>query len=220
MSVHLQREIDGLKKQLLSLCALVEEQVDNAVRAVAACDAEMAIAVEERDAEVDRREVELEEECLKILALQQPVAVDLRLVIAALKINNDLERIGDLAVNVARKAAALATGPPMGTPLDLPSMWETTRAMLRDSLDAFVNRDLALAENVCARDDEVDGMKHDIRRQVEQMMGAEPDRLHGYLNLLAVARNLERIADHATNIAEDVIYLIDGRIVRHGATAY
>lgn len=217
MSIHLQREMEGLKRQLLSLCALVEEQVDVAVRALAACDADMAVAVKERDAEVDRREVEIEEECLKILALHQPVAIDLRLVVAVLKINNDLERIGDLAVNVARKAAALAAGPPIETPFDLPAMWEKTRLMLRDSLDAFVNRDAALAESVCARDDEVDRMKHEIRRQAESMMRTQPDRLQWFLRLLAVTRNLERIADHATNIAEDVIYLIDGRIVRHGS---
>jgi phosphate transport system protein len=209
--------MEGLKRQLLSLCALVEEQVDVAVRALAACDADMAVAVKERDAEVDRREVEIEEECLKILALHQPVAIDLRLVVAVLKINNDLERIGDLAVNVARKAAALAAGPPIETPFDLPAMWEKTRLMLRDSLDAFVNRDAALAESVCARDDEVDRMKHEIRRQAESMMRTQPDRLQWFLRLLAVTRNLERIADHATNIAEDVIYLIDGRIVRHGS---
>ncbi len=218
MSVHFQREIEGLKRQLLSLCALVEGQVDAAVQAVARCDAETASAVEMGDAEVDRREVELEEECLKILALHQPVAIDLRLVVTVLKINNDLERIGDLAVNVAHKAAALASGPPIEMPLDLPSMWEKSRAMLRDSLDAFVNRDAALAENVCTRDDEVDRMKRGIRRQVERMMQSQPDRLPRLLSILAVARNLERIADHATNIAEDVIYLIDGRIVRHGAT--
>jgi phosphate transport system protein len=141
----------------------------------------------------------------------------LRLVVAVLKINNDLERIGDLAVNVARKAAALAAGPPIETPFDLPAMWEKTRLMLRDSLDAFVNRDAALAESVCARDDEVDRMKHEIRRQAESMMRTQPDRLQWFLRLLAVTRNLERIADHATNIAEDVIYLIDGRIVRHGS---
>ena len=217
MSIHLQREMEGLKRQLLSLCALVEEQVDVAVRALAACDADMAVAVKERDAEVDRREVEIEEECLKILALHQPVAIDLRLVVAVLKINNDLERIGDLAVNVARKAAALAAGPPIETRFDLPAMWEKTRLMLRDSLDAFVNRDAALAESVCARDDEVDRMKHEIRRQAESMMRTQPDRLQWFLRLLAVTRNLERIADHATNIAEDVIYLIDGRIVRHGS---
>jgi phosphate transport system protein len=167
---------------------------------------------------VDRREVELEEECLKTLALYQPVAIELRLVVAVLKINSDLERIGDLAVNVAHKAAALAAGPPMGMPLDLPSMWEKTRGMLRDSLDAFVNHDLALAQNVCTRDDEVDRMKQDIRQKAEHLMRTQPEKLHLLLSFLAIARNLERIADHATNIAEDVIYLIEGRIVRHGAT--
>ncbi len=219
MSVHLQREIEGLKKQLLSICALVEDQVDRAVQAVAGRDRDMATAVEERDAEVDRREVELEEECLKTLALHQPVAIDLRLVVAVLKINSDLERIGDLAVNIAHKAAALSAGPPMEMPLDLPTMWEKTRGMLRDSLDAFVNRDPARAQNVCARDDEVDRMKHEIRQKAEHIMRTQPDRLHSVLCLVAIARNLERIADHATNIAEDVIYLVEGRISRHGATA-
>lgn len=219
MAVHLQREIEGLKKRLLSLCTLVEEQVDMAIRAVVRRDRELAIHVKRRDKEVDRREVELEEECLKGLALYQPVAGDLRLVVAVLKINNDLERIGDLAVNVARKAAALAAGPPRGMPLDLPGMWEKTRAMLRDSLDALVNYDAVLAQNVCARDDEVDQMKHAIRQKAEHLLRLQPEDLSALLGLLAVARNLERIADHATNIAEDVIYLIEGRIIRHSATA-
>jgi phosphate transport system protein len=218
MSVHLQREIDALKKRLLSISALVEDQVDRALLAVAERNADMAAAVEQRDAEVDRREVELEEECLKTLALHQPVAIDLRLVVAILKINSDLERIGDLAVNVAHKAATLAAGPPVGMPLDLPSMWKTTRGMLQDSLKAFINHNLTLAQNVCARDAEVDRMKHEGRLQAENLMREQPEKLHAILSILALARNLERIADHATNIAEDVIYLIEGKIVRHAAT--
>jgi phosphate transport system protein len=219
VSVHLQREIDALKKRLLSISALVEDQVDRALLAVAVRDADMAAAVEARDADVDRREVELEEECLKTLALHQPVASDLRLVIAILKINSDLERIGDLAVNVAHKAATLAASPPIRIPLDLPNMWETTRGMLRDSLKAFINHDPALAQNVCARDAEVDRMKHEGRLQAETLMRDQPDKLHAILSILALARNLERIADHATNIAEDVIYLVEGEIVRHRPAA-
>jgi phosphate transport system protein len=216
MSVHLQREIEGLKKSLLSLCALVEEQAQRAVRALLERDDRAAREVEQRDVEVDHREVEVEEECLKILALHQPVAVDLRFIVAVLKINNDLERIGDLAVNVARKAITFARQPPLAIPFDLEAMWHKTRAMLRDSLDALVNMDAALANDVCARDDEVDAMKRDIRVRAEDMIRVEPERVAALYTLTAAARNLERIADHATNIAEDVIYMVDGKIIRHG----
>ena len=216
MSVHLQREIERLKKNLLSLCAIVEDQVQMAVRALLDRDVEAALAVEERDADIDHREVEVEEECLKTLALHQPVAVDLRFIIAALKINNDLERIGDLAVNIARKAASFAGEPPMDIPFDIAGMWEKTQAMLRDSLDAMVNTDAALAARVCARDDEVDAIKRQIRVAVEERMQRRPQEVRALLRLLAVSRNLERIADCATNIAEDVIYMAEGRIIRHG----
>jgi phosphate transport system protein len=216
MSVHLQREIERLKKQLLSLCALVEDQVQLAVRALLERDPETARGVEQRDMEIDHREVEVEEELLKTLALHQPVASDLRLIVAALKINNDLERIGDLAVNIARKAATFASQPPMDIPFDLAGMWEKTQLMLRDSLDALVNLNPGLANDVCARDNEVDRMKREIRRKAESMMAREPSKAASLLTLLAVSRNLERIADHATNIAEDVIYMAEGRIIRHG----
>ena len=161
MSLHLQREMEDLKKQLLSLCALVEEQVEMAVRALVDHDAELAAAVDRRDAEIDHREVEVEEECLKALALYQPVAIDLRFVVAALKMNNDLERIGDLAVNIARKAKTLARHGSVEIPFDLCGMWEKSRLMLRDSIDALVNRDASLAHSVCARDDEVDRIEPD-----------------------------------------------------------
>jgi phosphate transport system protein len=216
MSVHLQRAIEGLKKDLLSLCAMVEEQVQRAVRALLERDEELAHQVEQRDMEIDQREVEVEEECLKTLALHQPVAGDLRFIVAALKINNDLERIGDLAVNVARKAVSLSSQTPMEIPFNLAGMGEKTQEMLRDSLAALVNLDPKLANSVCARDDEVDQMKRAIRIRAEEMMRNDPDRVSPLLTLLAVSRNLERIADHATNIAEDVIYMVEGKIIRHG----
>ncbi len=216
MSVHLQREIDRLKRQLLSVCALAEEQVHSAVRALLDRDAELAERVEKRDVEIDQREVEVEEECLKILALYQPVASDLRLLVAALKINNDLERIGDLAVNIARKAIAFANLAPMEIPFDLAGMGEKTQAMLHDSVEALVNLDPALASKVCGRDHEVDRMKHEIRKKAESLMQRNPAQIPILLSLLAVSRNLERVADHATNIAEDVIYMAEGRIIRHG----
>jgi phosphate transport system protein len=215
MSVHLRREIENLKKDLLSLCAIVEEQVQTAIRALLERDEALAADVERRDEEIDRREIEVEEECLKTLALYQPVATDLRLIVAVLKINGDLERIGDLAVNIARKAAAFAEEPFMEIPFDIAGMWEKAQAMLRESIDALVNMDAPLAAAVCARDDEVDRMKHELRTSIEEMICHDGQRTRPLLRLLAVTRNLERIADCATNIAEDVIYLVEGKIVRH-----
>ena len=217
MSVHLQRAMEDLRKQVLSLCALVEEQVEGAVRALLERDAELAGAIEKRDADVDRCEVAIEEECLKMLALYQPVAIDLRFVVSVLKMNNDLERIGDLAVNIAHKAASLAKQPSLPVPLDLPEMWAKTRSMVRDAIEALVNRDVALAHSVCSRDDEVDQIKHQNRTKVEEMIAAQPARTSTLLTVLAVSRNLERIADHASNVAEDVLYMVQGRIVRHAA---
>jgi phosphate transport system protein len=216
MSVHLRREIDNLKRHLLSLSAMVEEQVQTAVRALLEGDEEIARRVEARDAEIDHREVEVEEECLKTLALHQPVAIDLRFVVAALKINSDLERIGDLAVNIARKAVALVEQGPAEIPFDISGMWQKTQGMLRDSIDALVNLDAGLADKVCARDSEVDQMKRDNRKRAESILREDASRVPGIMHLLAVSRNLERIADHATNIAEDVIYMVQGRIIRHG----
>lgn len=216
MSVHLQREIDSLKKDVLSLCAIVEDQVHLAVTSLLEGDAEQAREVQKRDLDVDAREVEVEEKCLQVLALYQPVAIDLRLIVAVLKINNDLERIGDLAVNIANKSIAFSKAPPMEIPFDLAEMWAKTQAMLRDSLDAMVNLDAELANDVCARDDEVDQMKHAIRIEAEQMIRQDPERTDPLMRLMAVSRNLERIADCATNIAEDVVYITEGRIVRHG----
>jgi phosphate transport system protein len=215
MSIHLQREIEKLKKHLLSLCAVVEDQVQMAIEAFMQRDDNLALEVERRDTEVDQREVEVEEECLKMLALYQPVATDLRLIVAVLKINNDLEQIGDLAVNIAKKAAAVAAEPPLDITFDIAGMWEKVQAMLRDSLDALVNANVQLAEAVYARDDEVDRMKHAIRVQVEAAARRQPDLMSRLLRFMAVSRNLERIADYSVNIAEDVIYLVNGAIVRH-----
>jgi len=211
-------ELERLKKNLMGLCALVEDQVQMAVRALLNRDVEMAKSVVQRDKDIDHREIDVEEECLKTLALHQPVAIDLRFIIAALKINNDLERIGDLAVNIARKAVSFAEEPRMEIPFDIAGMWEKTQSMLRDSLDAMVNMDTAQASSVCRRDDEVDKIKYDIRVGVEEQIRREPDKVRPLLRLLAVSRNLERIADCATNIAEDVIYMVEGRIIRHGSS--
>jgi phosphate transport system protein len=216
MSVHLLKDIERLKKDLLSLCALVENQVEKSVRAFLERDDQLAREVINRDDEIDDREIEIEEECLKTLALHQPVAIDLRMTIAILKMNSDLERIGDLAVNIARKAVAVASEPPLETDFDIAGMSLKTQAMLRGSIDSLIQMNVALARQVCLRDDEVDELKHEIRAGVEDLIRRRPEHTQTLLRLLAVSRNLERIADGATNIAEDVIYLSEGEITRHG----
>lgn len=215
MSMHLQKEIENLKKRILELGAVVEESVRQAVTAIEKRDARLATAVIERDAEIDHLEVIVEEECLKIMALHQPVAIDLRFIIAVTKINSDLERIGDLAVNIAERAVYLATQPRIDIPFDFAGMAESAQQMLRESLDALVNLDGRLARRVSAEDAEVDRINRDMYAQVKDGIRSHPDHLDSLIHLLSVSRHLERIADHATNIAEDVIYMIEGVIVRH-----
>ena len=216
MPIHLQREIERLKKQVLSLCAVVEESVRRAVQSVSARDSKRAEEVIRNDMEIDRAEIDVEEECLKILALHQPVAIDLRYIIAVLKLNNDLERIGDLAVNIAQRALLLNAHPTIPVPFDLSGLAERTQGMFRQSLDALVNMDARRAREVCAMDDEVDAINRAMYEQVKQTIRTHPEDIEGLIALLSVSRYLERIADHATNIAEDVLYMVDGRIARHG----
>jgi phosphate transport system protein len=215
MSAHLRREIDKLKKSILSLGGMVEERVWESVRSVVQRDGELARKVIDGDPQIDQREVEVEEDCLKLLALYQPVAIDLRFVVAILKINSDLERIGDLAVNIAERSLDLAGREGQGMPFDLSGMAAKSRSMLRRSLDALVNLDPCLAKQVCAEDEEVDAMKRATYGRVRALIGEEPGQTDFLLQILLVSRHLERIADHATNIAEDVIYMAEGRIVRH-----
>jgi phosphate transport system protein len=215
MSAHFEREISKLKQQVLLLCAMVEGQVERAVRAIQLRDDDLAAEVERLDEEIDLREIEIEEECLKTLALYQPVAVDLRFVVSTLKINHDLERIGDLAVNIARKVHGLLIDPLPELACDLGLMCEKTQALLRDAIDSLVSMNAVDAADACTRDDEIDQMKAAIRREIESEIRQQPDKVGSLLRLLAVSRNLERIADLATNIAEDVVYLVEGRIMRH-----
>ena len=215
MSVHFQREVDQLKQRLLSLSAVVERQLHAATRALHERDAPAAEKVIEGDGEIDRMEVAIEEECLKILALYQPVASDLRFIVSVLKINNDLERIGDLCVNVARKAAALARRSGFVFPCDLQAMSDRVVQMVEQSLDALVRLDVDRARSVCAMDESVNEMKRETRRAVVAVIERSPELADLLLRLLGASRNLERIADLATNIAEDVIYLVEGQIMRH-----
>lgn len=220
MTMHLQREIENLKKKILSLSAVVEQRVREAVRSVEERDGRLAQKVIDGDVEIDQAEVEVEEDCLKILALHQPVAVDLRFIVAVLKINSDLERIGDLGVNIAERAAYLAIQDTPQVLLDLPGMAAKGQAMLRRSLEALVNLDAALARQVCADDDEVDAINRQIYDQVEAEIRSRPGGLGPLIHLLSISRHIERIADLATNIAEDVIYMVEGEIVRHRTEDY
>lgn len=215
MERHMQREIDKLKRRLLELSAEVENDVRMAVRAVEDREPTLAETVLHRETQINATEVEVEEECLKILALYQPVAIDLRFIIAVLKINNDLERLGDLAVNIAERATCLDTREKNEIIEDLTIMADKTQRMLRNSLDALVNLDDALAREVCAADDEVDLIHANLFTKFEKAVHENPERIQYFTNLIGVSRNLERIADHTTNIAEDVIYMSVGEIVRH-----
>ena len=215
MPVRLQKELQKLKKRILSLGAMVEERVRMAIKAVETRDEKLAKRIIEMDREIDENEVEVEEECLKILALHQPVAVDLRFISAVIKINNDLERIGDQAVNIAERVVSIARRPPVTVPFDYKLMAEKTETMLKESLDALVNLDADLAHKVCLKDDEVDDINREIYDKVKEAIRSHPDRVGYMINLLLVSRHLERIADLTTNIAEEVIYLIEGEISRH-----
>lgn len=215
MTMHFQREMNRLNQDLVSVGKQVEEQLTMAFNAFVQMDVTTARKVIKGDAEVDNVEVEMEEECLKLLALYQPVANDLRLIVAVLKINNDLERIGDHAKNMAEIVLQMAENGPMKVPENMIAIFEKTKLMLRKVLLAFVELDIKIAEAVLAMDDEVDALcKSQLPLQIE-MIQHEPDFAGQHLMLLSVCRQLERIGDHASNIAEDIIYLLTGDIIRH-----
>jgi phosphate transport system protein len=216
MAKHFFRELEKIKKRILSLGAMVEERVRMVIRALETRDGDAAKKIIISDHEIDEMEVEIEEECLKILALYQPVAIDLRFLAAVIKINNDLERVADEAVNIAERVQVIAKRQRLDVPFNHSLMAEKSEFMLKKSLDAFVNMDVDIALRVCALDDEVDNMLNEAYDVVKHAIGEHPDRVSYLINLLLVSRHLERIADHATNIAEEVIYLVEGEIVRHG----
>src|SRR5437868_1050475 len=219
MSKHLERDLDDLQQDLLALAASVEEAVHKAIRALQERDVALAEEVIDGDNDIDEEENHVEEECLKVLALHQPVAVDLRRVASVLLINTDLERMADLAEDIAECAVALARWPAIPIPADLQRMTDLTSSMVRQALDAFVNLDAKLARLVCRLDDEVDRYNKLIIDELIRLMQRSPDLVEPGLSLFSATRHLERIADHATNVAEDVIYLVAGAIVRHRPAA-
>ncbi len=215
---HLQEELDLLKTRLLEMGGLAEERVRRSVEALAERDVALIDAVLAGDEPINGLHIEIDDRCLKLLALYQPVAADLRAVMAAVKINTDLERVGDLAVNIAEAARRYVLHPPVRRLIDIPRMGDIAQSMLRDALDSYVNRDVALAQQVLNQDDELDALKTRIFRELLTYMLQDPGTIEAALDLILVSRHLERIGDHATNIAEDVIFMVSARDVRHHAT--
>jgi len=215
MTRHIERQIEHLKERILRLGTLVEEAISKSITALINRYVPLAQRVMANDEEIDRMEVEVEEECLKLLALYQPVAADLRLVVAMLKINNDLERMGDLAKNIAKRVSQLAEHKPLDLPPEIRTMAMQAQDMVKQCLDAVVRGDPALARLVREEDDLVDDGRQRIQRRVMQGIKDDPEAVESLLRINSVSKHIERIADMATNIAEDVIYMVEGEIVRH-----
>lgn len=216
MAKHFQRELEKIKKSILSLGAIVEDRVRLAIKSIESRDAAIAEQIINMDYEIDEMEVDIEEECLKVLALHQPVAVDLRFLVSVIKINNDLERIADETVNISYRVKTISKNKDCKFIFDYALMAEKASTMLRMSLDAMVRLDTDMAFKVCLMDDDVDAFVQGAYEQLKLFICAMPENAGTLLNMFLISRHIERIADHATNIAEEVIYVTDGEIVRHG----
>ena len=217
---HFQEELGVLQERLLAMGGFAEERVREAVLGLASRDVGLVEHVRSGDEPINDLHIEIDDRCFKLLALHQPMAADLRAIVAAVKINTDLERVGDLAVNIAEAATRYLLHAPVKPLIDIPRMGEIAQRMLRDALDAFVRRDVALAESVLAADDALDALKSQIFRELLTYMMQDFEKIEPALDLILVSRHLERIGDHATNIAEDVIFMVSARDVRHlGSTA-
>jgi phosphate transport system protein len=212
---HFQQDLDALKERLLKMGGLAEERVRESVRCLMDRDPEALDAILSGDEPINDLHMEVDDRCFKLLALHQPMAADLRVIVAAVKINTDLERVGDLAVNIAEAGKRYLQHPPVKPLIDIPRMGELAQKMLRDALDAFVRRDMVLAEAVLAADDTLDGLKTQIFRELLTYMLQAPETIEPALDLILISRHLERIGDHATNVAEDVIFILSAKDVRH-----
>ena len=215
MKEHFSERLETLRRQLIAMGARAESQIASAIEALVAGDAERARAVIEGDKAIDQMEIRIDEDAIDLLATQQPVAGDLRLLVSALKINSDLERIGDHAVNIAEAAERMSRYRPFKPWVDIPYMAEIARGMLQDSLDAFVRRDAALALAVCKRDDLLDEKNKSIIRELLTYMAENPSLITACLEIIGISRNLERVGDLATNIGEETIYIAQGDIIKH-----
>jgi phosphate transport system protein len=217
MERHFERDLEALKQRLLHMGGRAEAVVRKAVDALKRRDASLAHEVFADDTVIDRLELELDDRCLQLLALQQPMARDLRFITAALKITNDLERVGDHAVNIAGSAERLSELPQLKPLVDIPRMAEMAGGMLHEALDAFVRRDAETARRICRRDDEVDGLNRQLFRELVSFMIEDPGTITRSMELILVARNLERVADLATNVAEEVVFIAEARVIKHHA---
>ncbi len=216
---HFQRELEELRENLLKMATLVEDGIRNAVQSLVKRDSELARLTFEGEDRINALEIAIDDDCLRLLALRQPMAVDLRFITSAMKIVTDLERMGDEAVNIAERAIPLNQEPLLKPYIDIPRMAEIAQSMLRDVLGAFVNRNSKQARSVCERDDLVDGLNDQIFRELLTYMMSDPTTITRAAHLLIVSRSLERIADHATNVAEDVIFMADALVIKHHADA-
>jgi phosphate transport system protein len=212
---HFQEELDAMQSRLLEMGGLAEERVRAAIQGLSTRDASLIEKVMRGDEPVNRLHIEVDERCFRLLALYQPMATDLRAIVAAVKINSDLERVGDLAVNIAEAATRYVTHPPVKKLIDIPRMGDIAQSMLRDALDAYVKRDTALAQHVLNEDDQLDALKTQVFRELLTYMLHDPTTVEPALDLILISRHLERIGDHATNIGEDVIFMVSALDVRH-----
>lgn len=215
MRIHLTRDLETLHRNLLSMCAMVEEMVHKAVEGLANPREDFARELAQQDDEIDRLDVQIEEECLKILALYQPVAIDLRRIATVMKITGELERVADLGVHIAERACGLGPGNEIAVLDKLKEMARIALEMLHSVIDAYIGLDSDMARIVCAKDDLVDELNKEIIEELVQTMKHSPELVEASMHLFSVSRHLERVADHATNIAEDVVYLVEADIIRH-----
>ncbi|TAL22746.1 MAG: phosphate signaling complex protein PhoU [Nitrospirae bacterium] len=217
MATAFEKELADLKEKVLKLGSLVEKAIIDSIKALVERDSKLAVKVIDKDPEVNALEVEIDEECIRLIALRQPRAGDLRLITTAMKITTDLERIGDLAVDISERALELNEEPQLKPYIDIPRMAEIAQGMVRDSLDAFVKRDSSLARDVLTRDDLVDNLNWQVFNELLFFMIQDPKTTSRAVKITYISKYLERIADHATNIAEMVVYLVEGKIIRHMA---
>ena len=215
MTVHMHLDLSELHRELMSMCARVEDMIHRAVGQLSAPDYAVTRQLISEDNEIDRWDVRIEDHCLKVLALYQPVAIDLRRITTVMKVAAELERVADLAVSISERACGLLNSPQVAIPNQLTEMASRAISMLHRTIDSYVDLNSEQARQVCAEDDEIDNMNEELINHLIQQMHQYPDQIDAYLHLFSAVRTIERVADHATNIAEDIVYLVEGKIIRH-----
>lgn len=215
MTVHMHLDLTELHRELLAMCTRVEDMIHRAVDQLSAPDFDITRQLIQEDNDIDRWDVRIEDHCLKVLALYQPVAIDLRRITTVMKVAGELERVADLAVSISERACGLLDSPPVAVPDQMTTMAQKAIGMLHRSIDSYVDLNSDLARNVCAEDTEVDEMNELLIKQLIDQMHKNPNHIDGLMHMFSAVRTVERVADHATNIAEDIVYLVEGKIIRH-----